>query len=63
MSGYEEPPPTNIDYFNTLFYYNSQGSNSGGTVNPATLLSFPTAQGLEYFPAGIDMGKQPHHIF
>ena len=57
MSGYEEPPPTNTDYFNTLFYYNSQGSNTGGSVNPATLLSYPTAQGLEYFPAGINMGN------
>ena len=58
MSGYEVPPPTNTDYFNTLFYYNSQGSGTGGgNVNPATLLSYPTAQGLEYFPAGIDMGN------
>ena len=56
MSGYEVPPPTNTDYFNTLFYYNSQGT-AGGTVDPTTLLSYPTAQGLEYFPAGVDMGN------
>lgn len=50
----ETPPPSNSSYFNTLFYYNpGQGTSSGGSVDTAALLNYPTAQGLESFPQGI----------
>lgn len=52
MSGYEYPPPTNINYFNPVYYTPTAGGG-GTTVNTANLLQYPTAQGSENFPAGL----------
>jgi len=57
MSGYEAPPPSNLDYFNTLFYYDPTGNGSGGGGSTVPSLNYPVAQGLESFPSGIDMGN------
>ena len=57
MSGYEAPPPSNLDYFNTLFYYDPTGNGSGGGGSTMPSLNYPVAQGLESFPSGIDMGN------
>jgi microcystin-dependent protein len=58
MSGFESPPPTSTDYFNSLFYYDptaNGGTGGGGSTVPS--VNYPVAQGLVSFPDGINLAN------